>query len=207
MFSYNENYPHETGIEYLYNEGNIEEHPKIILGRKNEQLERKLTDFFIGDIITNSEINFNKFEKRDSNFDGLYVEKMFGKGYLGIGKYDLFSDSPYAYLLRNNEGLGAILSFEPRPNAIMINQIQGQTFQREIWGDLKYPDLLIDICYNDFKDLKIPEIWILPYFRNKWIDVRENFQNTKKRQYDIPAKRQGFNFDDKRGIWVKSFLE
>lgn len=206
MEIYDLNYPSETSVNYFYDyfldDFDTRDHVRLISGELKGGIWDKLNEFRNGKVFFEDFIDYNKFAKREGYFSNFFVEKMFSLGYIDSDKRK-YSDSPYVYLLGCENRLGAILGIEPRPNAVFVTQIQGFVGERDVWGNLRYPDLLLDLCYRDFKDSGVFEMWVASYSRNHWKDVRDNFQNTKKRQYDIPAKRQGFVFDGNRGIWVK----
>jgi len=160
---------------------------------------------FIKKEEVNLEIEYSNFTKlKDVDFSKYSIERHFGEGYF-LGNKNRFSDSSYYYLLKEERYPIAICSFEPRPNSMLVKQIQGFKDERVALRKIRYPDLFLNVLYEDFKELDLSELWVLPYKRNFWDLVRANFQNTKKRQYDIPARRQGFEFDEKRGILVKKF--
>lgn len=205
MIFEDDSYPYETSANYIYDEYDISSHSKIILGKINNDLGDKLKSFQYDNFWDLNSCDFSKYIKNEVDFSDFFIEKTFELGYIGDRAEKKYSDSPYVYLLGCSDGYGAILGMEPRPGGILVNQIQGFLNGGKIWHNLKYADFLLNFAFNDLRYYGIPEIWVLPYFRNQWKSVRENFQNSKKRQYDIPARREGFLFDEEGGIWRKSF--
>ncbi len=203
MAEYDLDYPVETCFWYGNRVQLVEEDVKIILRKDSKKLSEKLNGFVKEEVDLGIDYsNFAKLKKADvSDFS---IGRHFGEGFLP-GNENRFSDSSYAYVLKEGIHPIAICSFEPRPNSMLVKQIQGFKDEKVALRKIRYSDLFLNVLYEDFKELDISELWVLPYERNYWDPVRVNFQNTKKRQYDIPAKRQGFEFDEKRGIFVKKF--
>lgn len=187
------------------NKMDISDFVEIISLDKSVNLEKGLLKFHYGEIIDKPVSFFEKFKKREVDFRGYWINRGFGPGYLEemFPSSSKYIDSPFWFVLGRGNDIGAALSFEARPESLLVNQIQGFRDEENVWGPLRYPDLLLDVCWDFIKECDIPELMVLPFSRNKWEDVRKNFQNTKKRQYDQPAKRNGFVYDNEREVYVR----
>ncbi len=190
---------------YDYYEVSPSEFAEKVRVANHSKLESDIRDFFYCKIEESAKEKIGKFLKREVCVDNYWITRGSGEGYLSEdgGEY-FYSDSPFYYLLREGKEIGAICGFLPREDGILINQIQGFFGKRDVWGNIRYPDLFIDVCWDMVLRNEIGSLMVLPYFNNKWKDVRENYQNTKRRQYDQPAKRAGFVYDKKKGVYIKN---
>jgi len=204
-YVFEKQFPIETSVNYIYEPYEIMDHVEMLSRSDNMNLAKKLNDFKVKEILNNDNLDYQKFSKKQVDFSDFFVEKIFNLGFVGGREKNIYSDSPYVYLLGRGKEYGAILTMAPRPDAMLVSQLQGFKGRENIWHNIRYSDFLLDTSYNDLKGFGISEMWVSPYFRSEYKEVRTNFQNTKKRQYDIPAKRQGFDFDEEKGLWVKKF--
>lgn len=204
MFNNDEGYPKETSYEYIYDLNNIESHSEMILGEKDSNLISKLRSFGYENKVC-SNLNYLDYYTGDGvkDFSEYITLRNYGFGFLGDSIENKYADSQYSYLVGTRE-VGVIFGFEPRPGAIMITQSQGVKGYGDVWRNFRYTDYCIDLLEEEFKDFNIPELWVLPVKRNhyarKW---SERELKIKERFYDKAAKRNGFSFDEKKGLWVK----
>jgi len=136
-----------------------------------------------------------------------YVELNSGTaGYYGsdvtIG--NIYRDAPYHFILRNNGLIIATLGFEPYSRAILISQLQGSPNQSASLAPIKWSKALLRTATNWAFENRIPRVYVLPHTRNKWYAVQSNRHGNPRLIYDITAKREGFNYDPIKGVYVKS---
>ena len=203
MEDYDIGYPDETSTYFPIYARDIDYHVRMILGTNSLTFKGKLENFASDEHLGPDKINFKEYDKNGTDFSCYYLKRHCGRGWFENPEEERFADTPYSYLLCEQGSSFAICGIEPRPGAIMVKQIQGFKNYNVFWNNLRYGDLFLDFLEKDFEGTGVRELWVLPFSRNQWGEVRKNFQNTKKRQYDKPAERQGFEFDEKRGIWVK----
>lgn len=197
-------FPKETYQNYCFDLHSPSKHAKMILGRENEKLTEKLNSFYY-DRRVNSSLNYLDYYTGEvkKDFSKYITLRNFGEGYVGECIDDKFVDSVYSYLIGDYE-VGIIFGFEPRPNAIMIMQSQGIKGYRDVWKNFRYSDYGMDLLQEEFGEFKIPEYWLLPAKRNNYVfSWSEKELKIKERFYDKAAKRNGFMFDEKKGLWVK----
>lgn len=204
MIDNNKGYPEETCSNYCFNFHSAKEHSEMILGEQNEGLVKKLESFGYDNMVCSDLKYLNYYTgKEEKDFSQYMTLRNFGEGYIGDLIEDKFADSVYSYLIGNCE-IGIIFGFEPRPGAVMIKQSQGIKGFRDVWKNFRYTDYGIDLLEEEFKEFEIPEYWLLPARRNDYVCRWSNKElKIKERFYDKAAKRNGFLFDEKRGIWVK----
>lgn len=145
---------------------------------------------------------FESFKRNDSSLEGFWVQKRYGVGFFDSDKTK-YSDSFFQFVLGKGDKEGAIASFEPWKNALIMTQIQGFKDGKDIWSIIDYPKFFIS-CLKDFAiQSNIPEIFVLPLFRNRYENVREN-KHGEIKKYDLSAKKMGLNLDLVRGVFYES---
>ena len=169
----------------------------------NDNVQRAFKKFYSGEIEryeNNPEI-FEKFRKNGSSLEGFWIHKRYGTGYFdSVNKR--YTDSFFQFFIGRNERDGAVASFEPLEGALLMTQIQGFKKEKEIWSEINYPKFFISYMENFARENGIPEIFVLPYFRNRYEEVRKN-RHGESRKYDVSAKQLGFEMDWERGVLFK----
>jgi len=173
----------------------------------NKKVKEGLKGFHSGEIIRyeNNQELFESFKKENCSLENFWVQKRHGEGYFNWEDHldvEKFSDSYLQLVLGKENKEGAIASFEPLKNSLLITQIQGFNDGKEIWSSINYPKFFISFLEKFARENEISEIFVLPHFRNKYIEVREN-KHGQNRKYDVPAKQMGFELDFERGVYFK----
>lgn len=165
---------------------------------------KNLKKFSSGEVMRyeNSPESFENFRKNGSSLENLWIQKRYNTGWFFFDNHKYYADSYLQFVLGRDDNDAAIASFEPCNKALLMTQIQGLKEQKDILSLINYPKIFINQMEVFAKENKIPEVFVLPHYRNRYEVVREN-KHGEKRKYDVPARQMGFESDRERGVWVK----
>ncbi|MEK6889867.1 MAG: hypothetical protein AABX35_01635 [Nanoarchaeota archaeon] len=108
-------------------------------------------------------------------------------------------DAPYTFVLSYQWDPLATVSFKAEEGGILISQIQGVKGMESRLRPLKWAMGLVGLTSKWAEENGIEEVRLLPAARNTSPAVKKSgFMN-----YDVPAKREGFKYDQKREVYVK----
>lgn len=137
---------------------------------------------------------------------GLEEGLAIGNSIYSTGK-GICPDSPYQFILQKGTLLLANLGFEVHESdsAILVTQIQGVTGRKDYLDPLKWSKLLLHVAQRFAFDSDFENVWVLPAERNGWEEVRSS--ETAKLIYDVTARREGFKYDEGKGVYVKPTIK
>ncbi|MBI4116212.1 hypothetical protein HY449_00535 [Candidatus Pacearchaeota archaeon] len=122
------------------------------------------------------------------------------------GRRNLFySDTFYRIMLTHREWPISFSSFQFVKNpeeAILIGQIQGIKGAEASLSPLRWPNALVNFVLDLARESNIPEVWILPWEKNQWNN--NEVKGNPIMYYDITAKREGFDYDEKMEVYRKN---
>ena len=118
----------------------------------------------------------------------------------GFTSNPVYMNVPYHLFLRKKEKVVAVLGFEPHASAILIAQIQNARDSAEDLRPLKWSNGLVNISLEWAKQMKIPEVWLLPRQRNCSHAVKEKLLRTQA-LYDKTAIKEGFKYDSEMQVF------
>jgi hypothetical protein len=121
--------------------------------------------------------------------------------YKRMREFDLTTewyDAPYTFVLHYGKQAVATISFKPVENGICIRQIQGGKGADALWG-LHWERGLIKLVEEWAALYDIPEVQVFPY-----TSVSGCKEKVSKRQYDDPARREGYTLDSVKGVYCKA---
>jgi len=120
---------------------------------------------------------------------------------MNLERVSRWYDAPYTFVLMQDFNPLATLSFQAESKAVLISQIQGVKGSEGKLKPLKWARGVIGLTCDWAKQNAIPEVRVLPSTRNTSPKVQERgFMN-----YDIPARREGFKYNEESQLYVKRF--
>ena len=173
-----------------------------ISGKENKNLEDALEQFQKREKLSEQETKdlTDKFKKEDAEINHAdYTIKMDCQ--LGYSRTfgHIYHDAPYSFVLCYQLRGIATIAFGAQEGGILVSQIQGARGEKDILKKIKWERMLLALVCKWAKENEIPEARILPHHKNKWNTVKEFGKMT----YDVTAKRCGFKYDEKVGLYVK----
>ncbi len=120
----------------------------------------------------------------------------------GRGITNILPDTNYQFILKHERETIAALGFEASEKGVLISQIQGVKCKQDSLKPLKWPNTLINVVLEWAPKARLSEVLILPSAKNQWELVKQNVEGAKL-YYDVAAKKEGFQYDQERKVYVK----
>ena len=144
--------------------------------------------------------DYRKITDKNTDFTPFLIRPDLGTGRSHkIELSERWYDSPYSFVLYYGYSPCATISFRAAPEAILITQIQGFIGVKDELKPLKWGKALIELCCIWAADNEIPEVQVLPHYRNS----SPAAQKTGVMNYDVPAKANKFKFDSDKDLYRK----
>ena len=139
------------------------------------------------------------------DFSDFTIERHFGRGkYIHDSKCNkIYGGTNFQFILCEKGLFSACLGFEfYKKDSILIPQIQGVKGRGKSLESIRWPNALLNLTTEWARKLDLSEIMVLPHDRSFWPIVELNKKGAKM-YYDITAKREGFNYDSEKKVFLK----
>ncbi|MBT4136151.1 hypothetical protein HOD75_00220 [archaeon] len=148
-------------------------------------------------------------EIKKADFSNYWVRLNHGIGYpnsQGFSRNRPYRDAPFQFFLMRDQSIVANIGFEAHEKGIHVSQIQGVPGEKAHLKAFKWPRALLRLATDWASQYDFEELQVLPSHRNKWIHQRKDIRGLPhqlKLIYDVSAKREGFEYDSERELWIK----
>jgi len=127
------------------------------------------------------------------------------EGCIKSGTTWIFRDVSRQFTLSLDDSVLCTLGFEAADRSVFIEQVQGALGKLELTS-FYWPRALINVAVQWAQIHHIPQVWVLPKSRNLYWEVSKG-ENHSHLIYDVSAKREGFVYDSKAGIYRKAITK